>query len=83
MDETLIPQNPKPLMQNPWFYCRVGVRGLLLLHPKLSCVSLGVVVAAVATQTGKSTYSSARVCRVDSALGSLTRNGKEEMFSSL
>jgi hypothetical protein len=48
---------------------------LLLLHSKLSCLSLGVVVAAVGTQRGKSTYSSARVCRVDSALGSLTRNG--------
>ncbi len=54
MDETLIPQNPKPLMQNPWFCCRVGVRGLLLLlHPKLSCESSALLSLPVLRREGR------------------------------
>ncbi len=82
MDETLIPQNPKPLMQNPWFCCRVGVgvccccMPRFLVYPRRCCCCCCYAEREEHVQQP-------RACRVDSALGSLTRNGKEEIFSSL
>jgi hypothetical protein len=48
MDETLIPQNPKPLMKNPWFLLQSR-----LLHPKLSCVSSALLSLLLLRREGR------------------------------